>query len=135
MCCVTRWYVYICIYLYPYLCAYVSAHVYACVCMCVCTYVCILVIRMMFPIVCNLFLRRLDLPQTFRNRPPTNRQVKSHWKLSVPHNLPWGPLCHDGTGQVQQPWPHGGSLPGGSCGLIQRRHRHTCHVWSTPVCH
>ena len=52
---------------HPYLCAYVSVHVYACVCMCVCTYVCILVIRVMFPIVCNLFLRRLDLPQTFTN--------------------------------------------------------------------
>ena len=49
----------------PYLCAYVSVHV--CVCVYVPTYVCILEIRVMFPIVCNLFLRRLDLPQTFTN--------------------------------------------------------------------
>ena len=137
VCCVTRGYVYICICVYPPI--FMCICMCACVCMCVyvCMYLrmCILVIRAMFPIVCNLFLHRLDNPQTFTNWTPMNGQVKSHRKLAVPHNLPWGPLCHDDNGQVEQPWPHGGSLPGGSRGLIQRRHRHTCHVRPTPVCH
>ena len=49
--------------------AFVCTHPYLCVYVCVYvpTYVCILVIRVMFPVVCNLFLRRLDLPQTFTN--------------------------------------------------------------------
>ena len=51
------------IYVYMYVC--MCMHVYVCVY--VPTYVCILVIRVMFPVVCNLFLRRLDLPQTFTN--------------------------------------------------------------------
>jgi len=42
-------------------------YMHVCVCVYVPTYVCILEIRVMFPIVCNLFLRRLDLPQTFTN--------------------------------------------------------------------